>query len=217
MALDLHNQLELSHKLGDDIAHLLADATQPNDRRGMLTTTMCRLAIDHGNGQRLLVLTGHVTTALALVRVQYEAMIRAVWMLHGASDEWLTRFLTPKASGDQSETVIGPAIDSMLNTLDTKVPAPYAKMLRELKTATWGPMNSFVHGGIHAVVNTLVEAEPKRLVSLLRNANGMSLMSAQTFMQACRDSKVAGRIGKIRAMYTDALPTTNTSVTTRPS
>lgn len=167
---------------------------------------MCLVAIDHGNGQRLLVMTDHVVTALALVRVQFEALVRATWMLHGATEEWLERFTTPKDPGVHDETVMGPPVDSMLDAIETSAPPFVGKMLREFKTATWKPMNSFVHGGVHAVANAMIHTPPEKLVSLLRNANGMSFLAAQILVIASSDPSLTGRIRKIQMANPDALP-----------
>ena len=126
-------------------------------------------------------------------------------MLHGATDEWLERFITPKDPTDLGETAAGPAVDVMLNNIDTTAPPFVGKMLREMKTATWKPMNSFVHGGIHAVVNQMVDTSPGTLVSLLRNANGMSFLAGQVLVIASRDPSLCGRIGQIQRANLEAL------------
>ena len=202
----LQSMIDMSFKLNDEIALLVGDAKAPVGRRAVLATAMCTVAIDHGSGQRLLVMTDHVVTALALVRVQFEALIRATWMLHGATDEWLERFTTPKAPEDNDETVMGPPVQSMLKAIDTSAPPFVGKMLREFKNATWKPMNSFVHGGVHAVVNALVDTPPDKLVSLLRNANGMSFLAAQILVIASNDPSLAGRIRSIQMANVGALP-----------
>jgi hypothetical protein len=202
----LQRMVDLSFRLNDELEQLMHDARPPTDRRAVLTTTMCQVAIDHGNGQRLLVMTDHVVTALALVRVQFEALIRAAWMLHGATDDWLERFMTPKAPEDLGETVMGPKVESMLTAIDGAAPPFVGKMLREFKTTTWKPMNSFVHGGVHAVVNAMVDTPPEKLVSLLRNANGMSFLAAQVLVIASRDASLAGRIRKIQMTNSESLP-----------
>jgi hypothetical protein len=202
----LQHMVELSFKLNDDLAQLIYDAQLPSDRRGQLATAMCQVAIGHGNGQRLLIMTDHVVTALALVRVQFEALIRATWMLHGATDDWLERFVTPKAPEDLGETVMGPKVESMLTAIDGAAPPFVGKMLREFKTTTWKPMNSFVHGGVHAVVNAMVDTPPEKFVSLLRNANGMSFLAGQVLVIASRDASLAGRIRRMQLANLEALP-----------
>ena len=200
----------MSFRLNDEIAILVGDTKPPIGRRAVLATIMCRVALDHGNGQRILVMTDHVVTALALVRVQFEAVVRATWMLHGATQEWLERFTTPKAPGVFDETVMGPPVDSMLNAIDASAPTFVGKMLREFKNATWKPMNSFVHGGVHAVANAMIDTPPENLVSLLRNANGLSFLAAQILVIASSDPDLAGRIRSIQTANIHALPPTST-------
>jgi hypothetical protein len=101
--------------------------------------------------QRLVIGVGTTPTVLALVRLHYESVVRSLWYAAGATDEWIDR-MKLENSDENGEPVLGPPVDSMLNRLGEVLPSHVSASLRVLKEASWKPMNSFVHGGVHAIL-----------------------------------------------------------------
>lgn len=198
--------LKQSHRLDADIGALFEEAGPPPSRRALLTMAMCQVAMEHGASQRLLIEAGCHVTALALVRLHFEAVVRAIWLHHGASEEWLERFSAPTAPQQLAEPVLGPPVDAMLQRIDATAPPFVGKMLRDLKTATWAPMNSYVHGGVRAVVQALAGCPPSQLDSVLRNGNGLALLTANVFVITSGDGRFVGRIAHIQAAHRACLP-----------
>ncbi len=149
------DMLEQCERFEGDLAPLLAYPRRPPSRRALLTLALCDVAVEFWVAQRLLIRAGMHTAALALVRLHFEATVRAIWLHHGASDEWLERFAAPMAPGQLAEPVLGPNVDAMLQTLAKTAPPFLAQTLGAFKAATWQPMNSYVHGGIRPVVQSL--------------------------------------------------------------
>lgn len=168
MSEDVARTLELSARLEADLVPLFARTRRPADQRALLTMALCDVAMEFWMSQRLLIGAGRQTAAMALVRLHFEAVVRAIWMHHGASREWLERFVTPMAPDQLAEPALGPSVDSMLQTIGKTAPPFLGQMLGELKAASWQPMNSYVHGGIRAIVQTLAGSTPYQLVSVLR-------------------------------------------------
>ena len=203
--------LEKSKKFANDIGMLLLDAKQPTTKRGLLTTALSQIAIQHTSSQRILIEIDHHVSALALVRLTFESLVRSIWTHHCASDEWIKQMTSPMEPGRLEEPIMGPPMESMLQSID-KVEPPYiGQMLRELKERTWQPMNSYVHGGSRAIAQVLSNSSPQQLISVLRNANGLALMAANVFVVACDDKSLAGRINKIQFENLDCLPPTKTT------
>lgn len=206
MDTSVKHMLELSERLGEQLASLFERPRQPDSQRALLTLAMCDVAMEQWTSQRILIHAGCHTSALALIRLQFEAAVRAIWLHEGASDEWLERFSAPMEPGQLSEPVLGPSVDAMLQTINKTAPAFVGLMLGELKTASWQPMNSYVHGGIRPIVQTLAGATPYQLVSVLRNANGLAMLVSNVFVLACRDSSLGGRIRQIQLANPECLP-----------
>lgn len=83
----------------------------------------------------------------------------------------------------------------------------YEILNKQLKAATWKPMNSFVHGGVHAVVQGLRGIPPEKLIKVLINANGLALMNAQALVIGLADPRLTGRIREVQALHSACLPT----------
>lgn len=195
-----------SERFERDLVELLAHPRRPASRRALLTLALCDVSAEFWQAQRLLIRSGMHTAALALVRLHFESTVRAIWLFHGASDEWLDRFAAPMDPGQIAEPVLGPNVDAMLLTLAKSAPPFLAQTLGAFKAATWQPMNSYVHGGIRPVVQSLAGCTPQQLIGVLRNGNGMALMTANLLVVALQDPSLAGRIGTIQQAHRSCLP-----------
>lgn len=202
----LVGMLDQSERFERDLVPLLEHPRRPPSRRALLTLALGDVAAEFWRAQRLLIRSDLHTAALALVRLHFEATVRAIWLFHGASEEWLDRFAAPMEPGQLAEPVLGPNIDAMLQTLAKSAPPLLAQTLAAFKAAIWQPMNSYVHGGIRPVVQSLAGCTPQQLIGVLRNANGMALMTANLLVVALQDSALAGRIGPIQQAHRACLP-----------
>ena len=156
--------LKRSEQMATDLSALFQDGLQPEFPRTLLTIAMCQVAMEHAESQRVLIRAGCDVTALSLVRLQFEALVRAIWLHHGATDEWIAGFSAPMEPTQLAEPIGSPPVDSMLQKLDSTAPPFVVKMLRDFKTSTWAPMNSYVHGGVRAVVQSLAGCKPSQLI-----------------------------------------------------
>lgn len=195
-----------SKKLASDIGSLLQDAKQPTTKRGLLTAALSQVAIEHTSSQRILIETDHHVSALSMVRLTFESLVRSIWIHHCASDEWIKQLTSPIEPGQLAEPIMGPPMESMLLSIDKSAPPFIGLMLRDLKDSTWQPMNSYVHGGLYAIAQVLSVSTPQQLISVMRNANGLALMAANVFVVACDDKSLAGRIKKIQFENLECLP-----------
>ena len=50
---------------------------------------LAMVAIEHGDSFRLLLRMKHFTSALALVRSQFEAVLRGYWVFFSAEEQWI--------------------------------------------------------------------------------------------------------------------------------
>jgi hypothetical protein len=164
----------------------------------------CRAALEHATSQRALLGIGNNGTALALVRLHFETVVRAIWVQQGAKDDWLEQFTSPIALGDLSEPQIGPPIPSMLDTIEVKN-RNAAQELRRLN-ATVKVMHSFVHGGSHLVVHALRGYPPDKLVDVLRNRNLLTLMLCDTMVMAGNKPELQGTFDRLAKIHSGCMP-----------
>lgn len=81
------------------------DRQVPPGARSITAHAFCKIALEHGAGTGTLLRDANPTAALALVRLQFEAVLRGSWILYGATDEWVERFAAPVSENNGREPV----------------------------------------------------------------------------------------------------------------
>lgn len=97
---ELRRVLAASEAFDEDLLALLRAGWNTSSRRSTICLAFCRSAIEHAIAQRVLIEAGLTGTALSLIRLQFEAVVRAAWVLHAAKEDWLDKFSAPVPDGD---------------------------------------------------------------------------------------------------------------------
>lgn len=156
MALDALGQAlaradELDEALMSSVA---ADQYRPYDdsaRIGASVSATC-VALEHCRALRVLVAQGLPTAALSLLRLQHEALTCAVWRLYAATDLAVAKLAAPLSKETEAAANKLPMLADMLKQLAAKPAAAQPLLgLQAFKDNNAAALNSFVHGGIHAL------------------------------------------------------------------
>jgi hypothetical protein len=200
----LDQLLQQCEALDDDVAKLLRKcaATSP---RSMLSLALCHAAFEHAVSQRVLMDAGLTGTALALCRLQFEAVVRAAWMGKGASNKWVKAFTTAVEGEGHKEPIMGPPIPSMLDAFEKHAPLIAAEF-RKLYGTIEG-MHSFVHGGSQTVAHALMGGYPAdKLASVLRNRNLLLAYTANCAIVAAESAFLRPRFNLLKEKHSAAMP-----------
>lgn len=178
----------------------------PSCRRQLVVRGFANIVRQHVAAQWVLVQRELDVSATALVRPTYEALLRVIWAMRGASDDWIAQFLTPSdaALASGGETRMGPDVAAMLKTIALHHPTEIHAPLLALKDATWRAMHSYVHGGIRPLVQSFVPFPHKEVASLLRNANGMLVLATNAVRMA--QGLRSPLLPTLQAQFADCLP-----------
>lgn len=196
--------LSLSQALDEDVYALMEKGWNVTSQRLIICMAFCKAAVEHAISQRVLIEAGLQGTALGLIRLHFEAVVRAAWILHGAKDDWLVKFSTPVPEGDFSEPNLGPPIPSMLDAIEPYAPQAVGEFRR--LNMTMKVMHSFVHGGAHLVVHALRGYPPEKLVSVIQNRNLLLLMLTNVIVIASQQPELKGTVGRLGAAHAGCLP-----------
>jgi hypothetical protein len=85
--------------------------------RHVLCAHACFLSIEHTSSLRLLITTDHSTSAAALLRLQFEAFIRAAWLLYAANDLQVSKLSAPLTEYSQQAANNMPGLSEMLKAI----------------------------------------------------------------------------------------------------
>lgn len=136
------------------------------------------LSLEHAEALRTLLQAGMAPSAMALMRCQYEAFTRSVWILHCATDDQVELLSLPPEAGTSEKGL--PMLSKMLDAfakvseLDNLLPH-----LIELRVHAWAPLNSFVHAGVHAMSRSRDGFPAPFAINVIRMSNNLSMMAGQ--------------------------------------
>jgi len=203
---DIKHIIERSIELERVLVPLLDLELFDKTDRFTVTRTVCSISLEYANSARLLIEAGNFTSAIGLMRLQYEAIVRAVWLLYAASETAVSKLavdLTPETEQKASNM---PILSLMLKQINDKAPKQATQMLNEFKGVSGKAMNSFVHCGIHAV-NRHDSGYPLYIIiQILQNSNALSIMCGMLLGIMSGDKSSAVKISRIQLEYKNCLP-----------
>ena len=171
--------LRRSEELDDTIVRMLDPDTYsafgPDRQRMALSVTAASLSLEHARALRFLVAGGFVSSAVPTMRMQFEATTRSAWLLFAATDAQVALAGAPLTAESEEAARDLPMATGMIKDLaKAAVPAAAAPaaMLGQFNKVQRNALNSFIHGGIHAL-RRHEEGYPVQLVrQLVECSNG---------------------------------------------
>lgn len=206
MSPDLATTLERSDLLHAAIGTLNEVPSVGEPRRSELVAASCLVAREHANSLRVLMTVGADTSAISLLRLQYESVTRAMWLTWAATDVWLEK-LGAKLSAE-AEHAAGtlPLQSAMLKQLEDKAPKPAYVMLISFQDAQMKTLNSFVHGGLHPLARIQDGYPEPLLINVVQCSNALSTMGAMLAAIWTNDPSTIEAVKDIQFKFRDCLP-----------
>ncbi|WP_374503245.1 hypothetical protein [Pseudoxanthomonas sp.] len=143
---------------------------------------LTKIALEHGSATVRLFHDGNETAAYALVRLQYEAVLRACWINWAAPESWVVR-ATGIVEGRKDEGDLGfPPPANMIEALSAsaRTPQELAPSLDDFKSRAWVALNSFSHGGFKSIIRALYGHEPELTTWMIKSSCTLSYLAAMT-------------------------------------
>ncbi|MCB7147786.1 hypothetical protein LI078_14495 [Stenotrophomonas maltophilia] len=170
----LHRSVLLRQAILSTVDHPLAE----DSPRLLASLHAALLSLEHADALRTLLQAGMAPSAMALMRCQYEAFTRSVWILHCAADEQVELLSLPPEAG-MSEKAL-PMLSKMLEAFaEVSELGNLLPHLIELKLHAWAPLNSFVHAGVHAMSRSRDGFPMPLAINVIRMSNNLSMMAGQ--------------------------------------
>ncbi len=173
--------LVASESLSTDIEALLDGPLYSGDARLRVSATATDIAILHARAVRQLFATRLPVSATVVMRAQFEALLRACWLLYVAPDTAIAKLgATLDLEGEQAAKNLAGAEDMLqaLQRARTVQNAVAVDMLTEFKQYHWRALNSFTHTGLHAISRAASPGFPVVLAeTAIRHSNGLLVMA----------------------------------------
>jgi hypothetical protein len=167
-------EFENALRLNEHLTNALGGIPLGSGVRNRTVAGLLYVSMQHFDSVLILISNQRYGSAAALVRPQYETMIRGSWFFHCATDTQIESFL---GGGN------APRIREMIGALE-KLPAYKAGQLSRVHDRVWNIMNSYTHGGSEQALyhNTEtdigVNFQPETLREIVRSCSAIALSSA---------------------------------------
>jgi hypothetical protein len=166
----------------------------------------CGVAFEHAISLRMLLRCSCITSAFSLVRLQYEALTRAVWLLYAATDLQVAQLTAPLSPEAETSARKMPMFSKMLEEVVQKAPPQAYRMLGHFKDVNWHAMNSYVHSGIHPL-RRHAEGYPAQLIhGVILSSNGLSMMTLMAGKILTGDAGAGAAVQAMQEKYKAVLP-----------
>jgi hypothetical protein len=195
-----------SDELAAALAEIFALPMFDDSQRHQISHLACRVSFEHGHAARILFATGLVPSGLVVLRAQYEALVRSVWALYGATDTHIEKLSADlDVDAEQSAQTL-PLVQEMMKTLATKAPAPAYQVLVTFKDSSWKALNSYVHAGIHPIQRHETGYPVQLVHQILKNSNGLALVAAMQGAVLTGNQQAVRHVGGFQETHQACLP-----------
>lgn len=199
--------LNRSHQFEIELISPSIDLDLYDDSQRLLAVaSLGMLSVEHSTGVRYLFKTKCTSSAFALFRLQYEALVKSLWVLFVAKDEDIDSIvgILEEARVTKNKKIF-PSISKMLEQLlSANTPAHrHVLSLVELKDQSWDAMNSFVHSGLHAVRRNITGYPTELIYTVILQSNNMLTISAYLMAVIMGSSKATNAVLKAQQNYMD--------------
>lgn len=169
------------------------------------------LSLEHAISALVLFEQGLFSSAIALTRPQFESLVRGIWLLHAASENWVTKLSEPLTMESAKRANEGEGLAEMLKQLEANpdAPAGIVAQLREYKEVTWKAMNSYAHGGLHPLSRTMSGYPAQLIYDVIRNANAVVALTAQLLAILSGNPENMAPVRQMHTDFMDILPIIN--------
>lgn len=166
------------------------------------------LSLEHAVSALVLFEQGLFSSAIALTRPQFESLVRGIWLLHAASENWVTKLSEPLTMESAKRANEGEGLAEMLKQLEANpdAPAGIVAQLREFKEVAWKAMSSYTHGGLHPLSRTMSGYPAQLIYDVIRNGNAVVALSAQLLAILSGNPQNMAPVRQMHKDFMDILP-----------
>lgn len=197
--------LEKSEALSSEFSRIFDFGRFDESKRITASWIMCSVSLEHSVGLRQLMIKGNYTTAICVMRSQYEALTRAMWLFYSASDQKINNTMGTLSELSQNADQ-KPSNIEMIKAMDGIAPAQAVAMLKEFRDVQWKGLNSYVHGGIHALRRHGSGYPEHLIIQIIKSSNGLLTMTAMMAAILTGNQMIAKDITRIQSRHKDCLP-----------
>lgn len=174
--------------------------------RAKVSRIMCSVSFEHAESIKILLSARNFTSSLALLRLQYEALVRSLWVYYAASDLAVEKLASELTVDTAKKAQKLPMLSEMLQKMEGKAPTIALVPLLEFKEYSWKPLSSYIHGGIHVIDRHSKGYPVKILRQALKASNGVNGMAGYFLAILTGNPELAKSFHNTFVEFKDCLP-----------
>lgn len=177
-----------------------------SDQQHELVATACTLCIEHASVLRIAFAVPAPNSGSAVLRLQYEALLRAAWLLYAASPAHVDKLArTLDLEAEQAAKNL-PGYMEMLEAVVKKAPQGLSAPIAEFNKYSRHALNSFVHSGIHPLRRAREGFPLEMAETILRFSNGLMHFAYRMLASLSGSQRRMERVTHLYKEFTDCVP-----------
>ncbi|MGK2232162.1 DUF6988 family protein [Colwellia polaris] len=160
------------------VLNVLSYPLYDNSQRVKVSRIMCSVSLEHAESFKILLASRNFTSAIGLLRLQFECLVRGMWILYVATDCAVSKLTAELNEKNQKRADNLPMLSEMIKRLEETAPKNAINPILEFKKYSWKPLSGYVHGGLHAVNRHSKGYPIEILEQALKASNGVNGMVA---------------------------------------
>jgi len=202
--MTLEQLIERSEHLDNALRHAMTNTPIPDDTREQVAHGLGLLSMEHGHGIRTLFRGDNPAPAMALLRPQFECLVRMNWVRWCACEKWIKNFSGDVAEGATKEPEEFPKMYQMLGAFEGHEKKKIiGESFNALKLQSWDALNSYTHGGLRAVRRALKGFEAGLIDEVIRTSNGLVFIAALHIAEGCKASELIQQLYQTATNFND--------------
>jgi hypothetical protein len=201
--------LERSEALEEAIAACFPEAglvLAVDNQQRELVAAACVLCIEHARVLRAAFAVAAPNSGSAVLRLQYEALLRAAWLLYAATPSHIDKLgRTLDLEAEQAAKNL-PGYMDMLDAVTKKAPQGLSAPIAEFNQYSRHALNSFVHSGIHPLQRAREGYPLEIAVTMVRFSNGLMHFAYRMLASLSGSSRRMDRVTHLYLQFTDCVP-----------
>lgn len=171
-----------------------------------LVATACTLCIEHASVLRAAFAIGSPNSGSAVLRLQYEALLRAAWLMYAASSTQVEKLATTLDLEAEQAAKNLPGYLDMLDAVVKKAPAGLSAPLAEFNQYSRHALNSFVHSGIHPLRRARDGYPAAMGATVIRFSNGLTHFAYRILASLSGSQRRMDRVTSLYQGFEDCVP-----------
>lgn len=186
---------------------ILIDMPLLNESARIITSDVaCSLSFEHWHSVRALLECGLLPSSIVIHRAQFESLVRSIWITYSAREDQVDKLSTDLNLESEQAAKNLPQVAEMIASIGKSGPCEAFNALSRFKDNSWKALNSYVHAGIHPI-RRHSEGYPLKLIyDVLRNANGLAVMSAMQAVVLSGEQPMQKDVLKLAARFNECMP-----------